>query len=238
MRIERQVAIVMPIVVHQYSLSKDPQVTTTNRPISQETLDRARALGTSTLYEAAQLPSIDVDCAIRSIWAGAVVAGEAFPVHCAPADNLALHVALELAPSGSVLVAATSDVVTGFWGEVMTTAAQIRGIAGLVIDGEVRDIAAIRERKFPVFARGICMRGPAKGAVVSVGESISLRDTQVARGDLVVGDDDGVVVIPRAAVEKVMAAAEARAAKEARIMEQLAEGQTTLELFGLSQWRR
>ncbi|AWI61438.1 RraA family protein [Sinorhizobium fredii] len=203
---------------------------------SAEALELARKLGTSTLFEASGLPTSAVDPAVRPVWAGASVAGSAYPVECAPGDNLAIHVAMEKAPRGSILVVATGGFVAGYWGEVLTVAAEASGVAGLVIDGGVRDIAALTARRFPVFTRGISVRGTIKASVPSVGRTISFTGTPVATGDLVVADDDGVIVIPAAQAEATLAKGQARADKEAIMMQQLSEGRSTLELLSLAQW--
>jgi 4-hydroxy-4-methyl-2-oxoglutarate aldolase len=206
----------------------------THSPFSPETLEQARKLGTATLHEASGLPTTAVDPALRPIWAGASVAGPAFPVACAPGDNLAIHLAMEQAPRGSLLVVTAAGFLAGYWGEVLTVAAETAGIAGLVIDGGVRDTAALAIRRFPVFARGISVRGTRKVCAPSVGQPILLAGTPVVIGDLVVADDDGVVIIPAGQVERTMADGIARAAKEETIMEQLRQGRTSLDLLGLS----
>ncbi|HWQ09900.1 MAG TPA: RraA family protein, partial [Holophaga sp.] len=127
--------------------------------MTPEALALALRLGTATLHEASDLPGSAVDPAIRPIWIGAALAAPAFPVACAPGDNLAIHLALERAPRGSVLVVAADGFVAGYWGEVLTVAAEAAGLAGLVIDGGVRDTDALARRRFPVFARGISVRG-------------------------------------------------------------------------------
>ena len=207
-------------------------------PYSAEQLAQARTLGTSTLFEASGLATSAADAAIRPVWPGACVAGLAYPLECSPGDNLAIHIAMEKAPRGSVLVIATGGFVAGYWGEVLTVAAEAAGIAGLVIDGGVRDIAALASRRFPVFSRGISMRGTIKASVPSVGQPISFTGTPVAAGDLLVADDDGVLVIPAAHVQHTLAQGQARADKEARMMQALTQGQSTLELMGLTSWRQ
>lgn len=112
-----------------------------------------------------------------------------------------------------------------------------RGISGLVIDGGVRDILALQSRRFPVFARGVSVRGTLKAAVPSVGKAISLSGTQVCSGDLVVADADGVVVIPMHLVEATLQRGEARIRKEAEWMARIGAGETTLDLMGLAAWR-
>ncbi|WP_321816392.1 MULTISPECIES: dimethylmenaquinone methyltransferase [unclassified Paraburkholderia] len=200
-------------------------------------LEQACKLGTSTLHEASGLLTSSVDPAIRTIWPGASVAGPAYPLECSPGDNLAIHIAMEKAPRGSVLVVSTGGFVAGYWGEVLTVAAEAAGVAGLVIDGGVRDIAALTQRRFPVFTRGVSMRGTIKASAPSVGQPLSFTGTPVSAGDLVVADDDGVLVIPAAHVQATLSRGQARADKEAGIMERLREGKTTLDLLGLSQWR-
>ena len=197
---------------------------------------RALALGTSTLYEASGMPCA-IDPAIRPVWVGAAVAAPAYPVRCSPGDNLAIHLAVERAPRGSVLVVTADDFVAGYWGEVLTVAAEAAGVVGLVIDGGVRDVAAMTRRRFPVFSRGISVHGTIKASAPSVGQPILMTGVQIAAGDLVVADDDGVVVLPSACVDEVLAAGEARAKKEAHFMARLARGESTVDLLGLSAWR-
>lgn len=209
----------------------------TTKTINARALEQACKLGTSTLYEASGLATSAVDPAIRPVWPGASVAGPAYPVECSPGDNLSIHIAMEKAPRGSILVVSTGGFVAGYWGEVLTVAAETAGIVGLVIDGGVRDIAAITARGFPVFTRGVAMRGTIKASAPSVGQSISFAGTPVAVGDLVVADDDGVLVIPAAHVEDTLAQGQARADKEAKMMDALREGRSTLELMGLTNWR-
>jgi 4-hydroxy-4-methyl-2-oxoglutarate aldolase len=204
----------------------------------EATLEQVRRLGSSTLYEASGVPSTSVDPAIRTVWPGASVAGAAYPVECAPGDNLAIHIAMERVPRGSVLVVSAAGFIAGYWGEVLTVAAEAAGVAGLVIDGGVRDIAALRARKFPAFVRGISVRGTLKDSAPSVGQPFSFAGTPVAIGDLVIADDDGVVIIPAENVEATLSNGQARADKEAKMMDQLKDGRTTLDLLGLSKWRQ
>lgn len=198
--------------------------------------ERCVALGTSTLYEASGL-TCSVDPDIRSLWAGATLAAPAFPLVCSPGDNLSIHIAMERAPRGSVLVVATGNFVAGYWGEVLTVAAEAAGIVGLVIDGGVRDVAAMTRRRFPVFTRGVSVRGTIKASSPSVGQAMLFGGAPVAAGDMVVADDDGVIIVPAAELERSLAAAEARASKEAEMMARLSQGETTMDLLGLSAWR-
>lgn len=200
---------------------------------SPDEIDEFLRHGTSTLCEAAALPCA-LDHALRPVWPGAALAGTAFPLRCAPGDNLAIHYTVAEAGKGDVLVVDAAQYIGGYWGEVLTAAAEARGIAGLVIDGGVRDIAALERRKFPVFARGVGMRGCVKLHAPSVGETIVIAGVTVARGDLVVADADGVLSIPSTQVARTLAAARQRTDKEASMMQRLAQGETTLQILGLA----
>jgi 4-hydroxy-4-methyl-2-oxoglutarate aldolase len=133
-----------------------------------------------------------------------------------------------------VLVVDTSDLIAGYWGEVLTVAAEAAGIVGLVINGGVRDIAALKAHGFPVFARGVSVKGTVKASVPSVGKAFNFSGAYVRAGDLVVADADGVVIIPAEAVAQTFEDAVLRADKELSFMAQLRSGKTTLELMGLS----
>jgi 4-hydroxy-4-methyl-2-oxoglutarate aldolase len=202
-----------------------------------DVVEQALRLGTSTLFEASGLATSSVDPLVRAVWAGASVAGPAYPLECAPGDNLSIHIAMEKVPRGSVLCVATSSFVAGYWGEVLTVAAQAAGVVGLVTDGGVRDIAALAAHRFPVFSRGISVRGTIKASIPSVGEPVVLGGAPVAAGDLVVADADGVVVIPADHVSAALLKGQARFEKEQRVMDDLRQGRTTLDLLGLAKWR-
>ena len=162
------------------------------------------------------------------------MAAPAYPVRCTTGDNLAIHVAVASAPAGSVLVVDVgSERELGYWGEVLTTGAESRGIVGLVIDGCVRDSDALEAHAFPVFSTGIALKGASKLLPGSVGRPAVVGEVEVNPGDWVVGDRDGVVVIPGDALADVLAAGQARAGKEAQYFEQLRAGSTTLELLSI-----
>jgi len=199
-------------------------------------IDELLRHGTSTLCEASGLPCA-LDYAIRPVWPGAAVAGPAFPLRCAPGDNLAIHIAVDAVPPGHVLVVDASGYVAGYWGEVLAVAAEARGITGIIIDGGVRDVAALEKRKFPAFARGIGMRGTVKFHAPSVGKPIIVADVAVSPGDLIVADADGVLSLPQAEVARTLERARQRTEKEAVTMKRLQAGETTLELLGLTAHR-
>ena len=171
---------------------------------------------------------------IKPVWLGAQLAAPAFPVRCTAADNLAVHVAVTLAPPGSALVVDVGDVAErGYWGEVLTTAAEARGLAGLVIDGCVRDVAALATHGFPVFSAGVALPGASKQQPGAAGLPGTVAGVDVAAGDWVVGDTDGVVVVAAARLHDVLAAGRARADKERMLFERLRAGATTVELLDL-----
>jgi 4-hydroxy-4-methyl-2-oxoglutarate aldolase len=171
---------------------------------------------------------------MRPVWPGAEVAAPAFAVVCAPGDNLAIHAAAAEAPAGSVLcVQVEGQQQLGWWGEVLTTAAQARSLAGLVIDACVRDVDALERLQFPVFSIGIALPGAQKVGPGRIGGDAMVGDVRIETGDIVVGDRDGVVAIAAAQLDAVRAAGAARAAKEAEYFALLRAGQTTVALLDL-----
>lgn len=171
---------------------------------------------------------------VRAAWPGATVAGPAFTASCASGDNLAIHVAAATAPPRHVLVVAVGgEPELGYWGEVLTTAAESRQLAGLVIDAGVRDTAALAAHGFGVFSTMVALRGATKARPGSVGGPVEVGDITVDLGDWVVGDGDGVVVIPAGRLEAVLAAARARTETEAEMFGALRGGATTPDLLGL-----
>lgn len=200
-------------------------------------VDAARRLPTATLHEAGgkvgALPS-----AIKPVAPGMAIAGRALTVHSPGGDNLWLHRALDISEPGDVLVVFASGVFEhGYWGEIMSTMAQTRRLAGLVIDGCVRDGALLAQIGFPVFARGLCIRGTGKdfGAIGWLNAPVRIGEVTVAAGDLVVGDGDGVVSVPHARAAEVVAKSVQREADEAAILARLQAGESTLDVYG---WRR
>jgi 4-hydroxy-4-methyl-2-oxoglutarate aldolase len=189
------------------------------------------ALGASTLGESGGRPMAP---RVRPVWRGARVSGPAFPVTCSTADNLAIHVAVAEAPEGSVLVVNVGhEPARGYWGEVLTTGAEARGLQGLVIDGGVRDVDALEKHAFPVFSTMIALRGATKQEPGWIGAPSMVGDVEVCRGDWIVGDADGVTVIPRAHIDDVLAAGRVREEKEAHFFEELRAGRTTIQLLSL-----
>jgi 4-hydroxy-4-methyl-2-oxoglutarate aldolase len=193
--------------------------------------ERLIQFDTGTLYEAAGEGAFAPGLAALS--GEGRVAGPALTVACPPGDNLAVHLAVAQAREGEVLVVQTHDWRYGVWGEVLTVAAMARGIRALVMDGSVRDIDAIRELGFAVFARGTALVGTRKREQGVVRGPVTCAGQLVAPMDLVVADPSGVVAIRRERLEEVLAAATGRRDREAVMLRELRQGRTTIELLGL-----
>ena len=197
------------------------------------TLARLRALDTATLYESGALATMGPE--IRMLSGDGRLAGPAVTVMCPPGDNLMIHVAVAQAQPGTVLVAQCHNPGYGVWGEVLTTAAMARGIAGLVLDGSVRDLGAIRRLGFLVFARGTALPGTAKRSSGMIGAATTCGGALVWAGDIIVADESGIVIVQPETAQSVLAKAEERCRKEAAIMDELRGGRTTIELLGLDE---
>lgn len=156
-----------------------------------------------------------MDLGVRPLWDGCRVAGPAYPVRCPPGDNLMLHAAIHRAEPGSVIVVQADDVTHAVAGGNVCAVAQRRGIAGLVVDGVVRDLAEIRAMRFPVLARGVVPVPGAREALGTIGERVRCGGVDVGPGDLVVGDEEGLVVIPADRADQVLARAREKQAEDA-----------------------
>ena len=173
----------------------------------------------------ADIKAIDPDCALI---------GRALTVRSRPGDNLMLHVAISRARPGDALVVTVDGFIeAGGWGELATVAAQLRGIKGLVIDGAVRDVAAIRRLGFPVFSRGISIKGTTKRERGELNHPICIGGVQVNPGDFVVGDGDGVVIVPQNEIEQIIVKAHEIKQRERQMLRELSEGRLTLDILGL-----
>jgi 4-hydroxy-4-methyl-2-oxoglutarate aldolase len=200
-----------------------------------DSFERFADFDPATLYEASGRTGM-VDPAIRPAWRGARVCGPAVTVECPPGDNLMLHVAVAHARPGVVIVAAVGGYLqAGAWGEILTEAARARGIAGLVIDGAVRDIDAIEASGFPVFSRGLAIGSCTKERRGKLDVPIQFGGAPVRPGDLVFGNADGLVIVEHDRIDAVYQAAAGRRRKELEIITKLREGCTTMELLGLEE---
>ena len=201
--------------------------------VEASVVETARTLPAATLHEAGgkigALPA-----AIKPVAQGFRICGTAITVHSPGGDNLWLHRAVVLAQPGDVLVVYTNGVYEhGYWGEVMTTAAKVRGLAGLVIDASVRDADLLEQIGFPVFSRGLSIRGTGKDydAIGWINEPVMIGNVTVNAGDLIVGDRDGVVAIPRKRAADVVEKAARREAEEAAICKRIEAGETTMQIY-------
>jgi 4-hydroxy-4-methyl-2-oxoglutarate aldolase len=204
--------------------------------VSAEVLADAHGLSTATLHEAGGKIGV-MPSAIKAVHPGFRLCGPALTVHGPGGDKLWLHYAIYAAQPGDVLVVQCSGRYDhGYWGEVMSTAARARGLGGLVIDGCVRDFDLLAEVGFPVFARGISIRGTAKDKAAGgwINAATQFGDISVHPGDLVVGDADGVVVIPRARAAEVVTKSHQRDEDERVICRRLEAGETTLDIYKLN----
>lgn len=203
--------------------------------VSKNTVERYKELPAATVYEAAGQQGM-LDPRIHAVYPDAKVCGRAVTVQCHVGDNLMIHKAVTVAGPGDVLVVSIrNDANSGAWGEILTTAAQARGIAGLIIDGAVRDAEATRRRDFPIFSRGLAVGATMKKNLGLINHPLGIGGVFVNPGDLIVGDIDGVVVVPRAEAEQILEASMKREEREAVLMDKLAQGVTTLELLGLNE---
>lgn len=163
---------------------------------------------------------------IAPIRSGATVCGPACTVRIPPGDNAMVHLAADLAEPGDVLVVAAESHRAAVWGELATRNAQQQDLAGLVTDGNVRDAAYLAESEFPVFAPTVSQAGAVKETPGSVNVPVSVGDVTVAPGDIVIGDEDGVTVVPRRELHATIEAAEAVVDHEADLRRQIAEGRS------------
>lgn len=204
-----------------------------DRPPS-DLLDRFGKLGAATVHEASGRKGA-VDPAIKAIRRGLRLCGPAFTVQCAPGDNLMLHKALEKALPGDVLVASVGGYPEGgYFGGLMAVSAVARRIGGLAIDGCIRDSEEIVALGFPIFSRGFCIRGTSKSVSGLVNHPTVFGGIVVQPGDLVLGDDDGLVVVARNEAEAVLEKAVQRVEAEAKKAAQLRSGVSSVELNKLA----
>jgi 4-hydroxy-4-methyl-2-oxoglutarate aldolase len=176
---------------------------------------------------------------IHAILPGARMAGPALTVLCAAGDTLMMHRALALSRPGDVMVIVTDRPTTSaMWGNLVTTCAKARGLAGAVVDAPVRDVSAIREMQFPVWARSLSPRRSTRKGPGCINVPICCGEVVIYPGDLIVADDDGVVVVPAAQLEAVLQKARLRGHRETDAMPHLVQGVTPYELWGMEQFIR
>jgi 4-hydroxy-4-methyl-2-oxoglutarate aldolase len=190
-------------------------------------------LGVATVHEAQGRTGL-LRPYMRPIYPSARVAGSAITISCQAGDNLMIHAAIAVVQPGDVLVVSTLEESThGMFGELLAESCRAHGVVGLVIDAGVRDSTEITALGFPVWSRAVSAQGTSKTIAGSVNVPIVCAGASVAPGDVVVGDADGVVVVPRERAGAVVTAVDERLAKEERTRTRLKAGELGLDIYGL-----
>jgi len=190
-------------------------------------------LGVATVHEAQGRTGL-MRPYLRPIYGGARASAPAVTVSCHPGDNLMIHAAIEVCQPGDILVVSpTSESTDGMFGELLAVSCRAHGIVGLIIDAGVRDTAELTAMGFPVWAKAVSAQGTVKASAGSVNVPLVCAGALVNPGDVVVGDSDGVVVLPRQMAAEVARLGDERRAKEEKTRERLARGELGVDFYGL-----
>ncbi|HEX3291255.1 MAG TPA: 4-carboxy-4-hydroxy-2-oxoadipate aldolase/oxaloacetate decarboxylase [Gaiella sp.] len=191
------------------------------------------ALGVATVHEAAGRTGI-VDLALTRVVPGSRVAGPARTALCVPGDNTMVHAAVAHAAPGDVLVlTSTVPAAVALVGELLATQAQEQGVAGMLVDGAIRDLDELVELGLPIWARYVRAQGAAKGEVGKLDVPVAVGGTEVRPGDLVVMDGDGALALPAGRVDEVLPAARERVERETAMRQRYREGELSYDVQGL-----
>jgi 4-hydroxy-4-methyl-2-oxoglutarate aldolase len=190
-------------------------------------------LGVATVHEAAGRVGV-IDLPLTQVVAGSRVAGPARTALCVRGDNTMVHAAVAHARPGDVLVlTSTEPAPVALVGELLATQAQRRGVAGMLVDGAVRDLDELAELGLPIWARYVRAQGATKGEVGKLDVPVTVGGTEVRPGDLVVLDCDGAVALPADRVDEVLPLALERAEREAAMRQRYRDGELSYDLQGL-----